>query len=230
VEETVSRLGYIGVLIGTFMEGETTILLAAIFAKFGYMKLRQVMFWSFVGTFAGDCSFFFLGKCFGRSVIERYEFLRNKAATSRSIIHQHRHLILFIMRFLAGFRSIILLLLGCANLRTSRFLFIDVASSAIWAFLVSLLGYSFANVVYIFVSDIKGYERVIIPGAVGAAVATILLYRHLIREKEEEQFDGNRCEAPPGADKEVRGGVTEDGSGGHRELEKGSRSHIQKKA
>ena len=54
-----------------------------------------------------------------------------------------------------------------------------------------MLGYSFANVVYIFVSDTKGYEKVIIPLAVIVAVAPILFYRHLIKEKEEEQFDGD---------------------------------------
>ena len=59
MEETIARLGYVGVLIGTFLEGETTILLAAIFAKLGYLTLKPVIFWSFIGTFLGDCSFFF---------------------------------------------------------------------------------------------------------------------------------------------------------------------------
>ncbi len=191
MEETISRLGYVGVAIGTFIEGETTILLAAIFAKLGFLKLRHVIFWSFIGTFAGDCSFFFLGKFFGRQIIERYDFLRRRAATSNKIIHQYGHLILFIMRFLAGFRSIILLLLGCANMASGRFLIIDVASSIIWAVIISIVGYSFANVVYIFVSDTKGYEKVIVPLAVMGAVAAILFYRHFIREKEEERFDGD---------------------------------------
>jgi membrane protein DedA with SNARE-associated domain len=95
------------------------------------------------------------------------------------------------MRFLAGFRSIILLLLGCANFSARRFLLIDSVSSLVWSFLVSLVGYMFANVVYIFVSDIEGYERIIIPLIVIPAIAAILLYRHFIEEKEEEQFDGD---------------------------------------
>jgi membrane protein DedA with SNARE-associated domain len=139
----------------------------------------------------GDCSFFFLGKYFGRQIIERYDFLRRRADTSNKIIHQYGNLILFIMRFLAGFRSIILLLLGCANLGAARFLFVDVSSSVVWAVIVSMLGYSFANVVYIFVSDTRGYEKIIVPLAVVAAVAAILFYRHFIREKEEERFDGD---------------------------------------
>lgn len=191
MEETISRLGYVGVLLGTFLEGETTILLAAIFAKLGYLRLKPVMFWSFIGTFSGDCSFFFLGKYFGRSLIERSEFLRTRASTSNKIIHQYGHLILLMMRFLAGFRSIILVLLGCANLRVRRFLLINVVISAAWCVLISMLGYSFANVVYIFVSNTKGYEKVIIPLAVIVVAAPIFFYRHLIKEKEEEQFDGD---------------------------------------
>jgi membrane protein DedA with SNARE-associated domain len=191
MEDSIVHLGYIGVLLGTFIEGETTILLAGIFAKFGYLSLTHVMFWSFVGTFLGDCSFFFLGKFFGKSVIERYEFLRTKAALSKKIIHQYRHLILFIIRFLAGFRSIILLLLGCANVGAGRFLAIDLISSMIWSVVVSLIGFTFANVVYIFVSDIKGYEKIVIPLIIIPAIGAILAYRHLIKEKEEEQFDGD---------------------------------------
>ncbi len=44
MQETITHLGYIGVLIGTFLEGETTILLAAIFAKLGYLKLKPAIF------------------------------------------------------------------------------------------------------------------------------------------------------------------------------------------
>lgn len=191
MDHWVYSLGYIGVFVGTFFEGETTILIAGIFAKLGYLKLKHVIFFSFIGTFAGDCFFFFLGKLFGRSIIGRYEFLRTKTRLSNQIIHQHGSLILYIMRFLAGFRTIILLLLGCANLRTSRFLMLDFISSLVWSTLISLVGYSFANVVYIFVSDAKGYEKVIIPLAVLLVITGILLYRHFIKEKEEEQFHGD---------------------------------------
>ncbi len=191
MEDSLARLGYLGVLLGTFIEGETTLLLAGIFAKLGYLKLRDVLLFSFVGTFAGDCSFFFLGKVFGRSVIERYEFLRTRAKLSSRIILQYPHFIVFVMRFLAGFRSIILLLLGCANVKTSRFIIIDFISSVVWSVAISLIGYSFANVVYIFVNDIKGYEKIVIPFVVIPAITAILLYRHVIREKEEEQFHGD---------------------------------------
>jgi len=191
MEEWIARLGYLGVLMGTFVEGETTILLAGIFAKFGYLQLKEVILFAFLGTFLGDCCFFFLGKFFGKSVIERYEFLRVRVVVANRIITQYGHLILFIMRFLAGFRSIILLLLGCANFNSSRFLMIDLVLSLIWSIGISVIGFMFANVVYIFVTDIQGYETIVIPVVAIPAIAAILLYRHFIREKEEEQFDGH---------------------------------------
>ena len=191
MEDSIVHLGYVGVLLGTFLEGETTILLAGIFAKFGYLRFPEVVFFSFLGTFVGDCTFFFLGKFVGKSVIERYKFLRTRAALSNKIIHQYPHLIVFVMRFLAGFRSIILLILGCANVGAVRFLLVDLVSSIVWSIAVSAIGYTFANVVYIFVNDIKGYEKIVIPLIVVPAIAAILAYRHLIKEKEEEQFDGD---------------------------------------
>ena len=191
MEDWIARLGYLGVLMGTFVEGETTILLAGIIAKLGYLQLREVILFAFLGTFLGDCCFFFLGKFFGKSVIERYEFLRVRASVANKIINQYRHLILFIMRFLAGFRSIILLLLGCANFSSSRFLVIDLVLSLIWSIGISVIGFMSANVVYIFVTDIQGYEKIVIPLVAIPAIAAILLYRHFIREKEEEQFDGH---------------------------------------
>jgi membrane protein DedA with SNARE-associated domain len=191
MEDSIVHLGYVGVLLGTFLEGETTILLAGIFAKFGYLGFPNVVLFSFLGTFVGDCTFFFLGKFVGKSVIERFHFLRTRAVLSNKIIHQYPHLILFIMRFLAGFRSIILLILGCANVGTTRFLIIDVISSLVWSIVVSAVGFTFANVVYIFVNDIKGYEKIVIPLIVVPAIVAILAYRHLIKEKEEEQFDGD---------------------------------------
>jgi membrane protein DedA with SNARE-associated domain len=191
MEDSIFHLGYIGVLLGTFFEGETTILLAGIFAKFGYLNILDVVFCSFLGTFLGDCCFFFLGKFFGKLIIEKYEFLRKRTALSKKIIHQYPHLILIIMRFLAGFRSIILLLLGFANVNTTRFLIIDFISSLVWSVAVSVIGYTFAKVVYIFVADIKGYEKIVIPLIVVPAILVILCYRHLIKEKEEEQFDGD---------------------------------------
>lgn len=191
MEEWIARYGYIGVLLGCFVEGETTILIGAIFAKFGYLSLGQVMLCSFLGTFFGDCTFFFLGRYFGRSLVQRFRPLGRRTDLAHRIIRKYGNLIVAVMRLLAGFRAAILVLLGLSHFGSIRFLALDCLATLAWAALISLLGYSFANVVYIFVSDVKAYERMIVPAAAALVVVVILLYRHLVKEKEEEQFYGD---------------------------------------
>jgi membrane protein DedA with SNARE-associated domain len=191
MEGWIAHYGYIGVVLGCFFEGETTILIAAIFAKLGYLNLGQVIICSFLGTFLGDCTFFFLGRYFGRSLVERFRPLGRRTGLAHRIIERYGNLIVAVMRLLAGFRAAILVLLGCSPFGGFRFLALDCLATAGWAVLVSMLGYSFANVVYIFVSDVKGYEKMIVPVVAVIAVFIILFYRHVVKEKEEEEFYGD---------------------------------------
>jgi membrane protein DedA with SNARE-associated domain len=44
------------------------------------------------------------------------------------------------------------------------------------------LGHTFGNVVYIFVTDVKGYEKPIVPVVIALAVMAIILYRYFVRK------------------------------------------------
>jgi len=178
------RYGYIAVFIGTFLEGETTVLLGGIFSKLGFLNLNSVVLYACTGTFVGDCTFFFLGKLFGPTVIDRYQIVRSRTPLADRAIRRYGHLILFAMRFLAGFRTVILILLGCANMSVPRFLVIDFFMAIIWALFLSFLGYSFGNVIYIFVTDVTRYQRFVVPAVVAAAITVILFYRYFVRRKE----------------------------------------------
>jgi membrane protein DedA with SNARE-associated domain len=183
--------GYIGVVIGTFFEGEVTVLLGGIFSKLEFLSLNKVILYACTGTFLGDCTFFFLGRLFGRTLIDRYQIMRSRTCFADKVIHRYGHLILFTMRFLAGFRTMVLLLLGCTHMNTVRFLVIDFLMAALWAGLLSLLGYSFGNVVYVFVTDVTRYQKLVVPVVVVGAVAVILLYRYFVRRKEGERRYGS---------------------------------------
>ena len=95
--------GYIGVAIGTFFEGEATALLGGIFSQLGFLSLNRDILYACTGTFLGDCTFFFLGRLFGRTLIDRYQMLRSRTCFADEVIRRYGHLILFTMRFLAGF-------------------------------------------------------------------------------------------------------------------------------
>ncbi|HNS77920.1 MAG: DedA family protein [Syntrophorhabdus sp.] len=185
MEEYIARYGYIAIVIGTFFEGETTVLLGGIFSKLHYMKLDYVMVWAFLGTFAGDCTFFLLGRVFGRNIIDRHDFLRSKLPLANGIMRRYGYFIIFLVRFFVGVRGVILLLLGCTDIKKRIFFLYSASSSALWSIVASAIGYLFANIVYIFVHDIKKYEMFLVPAVTVIVVMLIFVYRHIVKEKEK---------------------------------------------
>lgn len=186
MEDYIARYGYLAIMVGTFLEGETTVLLGGIFAKLSYLKLDQVMAWAFLGTLAGDYTFFFLGKLFGRNIIERYEFLRSRIPLANAVMRKYGNYIIFLVRFFVGIRGVILLLLGCTDIRKRTFFVYSLISAFLWSVVVSSVGYLFANVVYLFVQDIKEYERLIAAAMIAVVIVFIVVYRHIVKEKEQD--------------------------------------------
>jgi len=189
MEAYIAKYGYIGIFIGTFFEGETTVLLGGIFSRLQYMDLNRVILWAFLGTFVGDCTFFSLGRLYGRNIIERYEFLRSKIPLANRIIRKHGKFIIFITRFLVGIRAVILVLLGCTDIRLARFIVFNAVNSLVWSILITSIGYLFGNVVYVFVSDMNRYQNYIIPITLIAVTVLIVIYRHIMQEKEKSYGD-----------------------------------------
>ena len=95
------------------------------------------------------------------------------------------------IRFLVGIRAVILILLGCTNLKMSKFLTYSVLNSIAWSILISIIGFAFGEVVLVFVSDIKKYESIIVPVVLVLVIMLILIYRHIVKEKEKKLMEMN---------------------------------------
>ena len=184
----LAHYGYIAIVVGTFLEGETTVLIGGIFSKLRYMELNRVMIAAFTGTMLGDCTFFFLGKYLGRNLIEKYEFLRSRIPLANRIIKRYGNCILFLVRFFVGVRGIILLLLGCTDIKKRTFFLYSTLSALLWSVVISLIGYVFGEVVYIFANDVRKYELYIVPAVLAGAFLLILIYRHVVKEREEKSY------------------------------------------
>ena len=188
MEGYIAHYGYIGIAIGTFLEGETTVLLGGIFSKLGYMHICMVMLYAFAGTFIGDCTFFTIGRFFGKKIIERFAFIRSKTALANKVIKKYGNFIIFIVRFLVGIRVVVLILLGCTNVKMRKFVLFNIINSIVWSIIVSLIGYAFGQFIFVFVSDIRKYESTIIPLVMVCVITLILVYRHVVRKKEQKTY------------------------------------------
>jgi len=189
LETFIGQYGYIGIFIGSFVEGETTVLIGGILSKLGYLDLETVVLYAFMGTLAGDCTFFYMGRLFGKKQIVRYRFLTSRVAVADRIIEKYGKIIIVAVRFLVGIRTVILLLLGCTNITNTRFFLYSLLNSILWSIVVAFVGYACGNVVYVFVKDIKAYEKIIIPAIVAGVMIVIIVYRHIMKQKEKVYGD-----------------------------------------
>ncbi len=206
MEDYITQYGYIAIFIGTFLEGETTVLLGGIFSKLNYMELNKVMLWAFAGTLAGDWTFFFIGKFFGRRIIQKYDFLKSRIPLANKIMKRYGNYIIFLIRFFVGVRGIILLLLGCTDIKKRTFFLYSTLSSFSWSLLVSMIGFLFGQVVYIFVSDARKYEIYIIPAVLSGVLLMIFIYRRVVKQREEQSY-GDEREACARTEEEIRNRV-----------------------
>ena len=69
LESLLTTYGYPAIILGTFLEGETLMILAGVAAHLGYLSLDWVIVCGFCGTFFGDQLYFFLGRRHGKSML-----------------------------------------------------------------------------------------------------------------------------------------------------------------
>jgi membrane protein DedA with SNARE-associated domain len=172
LEDLVSTYGYAAIVIGTFLEGETILILGAFAANLGYLSLEWVIVSGFLGGIFGDQLYFYLGHFQGRKFLERLPRWKRQSARVLDLLARHQTLLILGFRFVYGIRIITPLLIGASRVKPLYYLLLDGIGCAVWATLIAYLGYLFGSTLEIILGDIKHYELLVfgIIAAVGGLV------------------------------------------------------------
>jgi membrane protein DedA with SNARE-associated domain len=141
MEALIARYGLLAVFAGTFLEGETVLILAGFAAHRGYLELPGVMLAAFLGAFFGDQLWFSIGRRGGRGFLARRPALARRVEGVRPWIARHERTVIWSFRFVYGIRSVAPFALGMSGTSPLRFALLNAASGAVWAVLVSGAGY-----------------------------------------------------------------------------------------
>jgi membrane protein DedA with SNARE-associated domain len=172
LEQLLQNFGYPALLIGTFLEGETVLVLAGVAAKMGYLKLGWVILIAFVGTFLGDQLYFFLGRRHGKPFLLRHPGWSTRVEKAQSLLDRHERLLVVGFRFLYGLRTVTPFVIGMSGISTRRFFVLNAAGALVWATGFAILAYLFGHALELLLGDIKRYEETlfVIIVSVGAFV------------------------------------------------------------
>ena len=140
-ESLLRDYGYLALLVGTFLEGETILVVAGIAARFGYLELPYVMATAFAGSLAGDQLAFYVGRHWGKRILQRWPGLNNAVARVLTLLHRWNTPLILTFRFYYGLRNAIPFALGTSELSTRRFVLLNMVGAVVWAIALAAGGY-----------------------------------------------------------------------------------------
>ena len=198
LEQIIMEFGYLAVFIGTFLEGETILVVAGFAAYEGYLELPLVILAAFFGSLFGDQLYFFLGRFKGKAILDRFTSWKPRVDRFRRVMDRHNTWFILIFRFLYGLRNLAPFAIGVCNVSIRKFVLLNVISAAIWALTLGILGYFFGQVMEAVLDDIKKYELIIMGGILFIA-SLIFLVRRYRMKKARERRDMENGDLPPGS-------------------------------
>ena len=173
--------GYLAILIGSFFEGETILVLGGLAVQQGFLDLPLVFLCSLIGTLASDNTFFFLGRFHGHKLVVKYKFFSKLTTVSEKISGKSGRFLAFGMRFMYGFRHLVPFSLGMSAMKAGTFFFWNLLGGLTWVLSIGFAGYFFGDVLEIFLGRLKHYEFRIIVVVVIAAVVGHIIYKGIRR-------------------------------------------------
>ena len=181
MEALIVQYGYLAVLLGTFLEGETILILGAIAAHLGYLNIFWVMVVGFTGTLIGDQFYFYLGRRHGQAALKKFPHWEARADKVLRLLQRHGTWIILGYRFMYGLRTVGAFVIGASPVSTLKFVVLNIIGAVIWVLTVAGAGYLFGNAVELLIGEIKHYEIVLLITI--ATIATLIWLVHLYRSR-----------------------------------------------
>jgi membrane protein DedA with SNARE-associated domain len=180
--QLIHDYGYAAVGIGAFLEGETVLILAAVSAHLGYLKLPLVMAVAAFGAFVGDSTYFFAGRLFGPRLMQRFPALGRAVPRVDRFVGRWHALAVILLRFTYGLRIAGPIVLGAGRMKTGVFIAANATGALLWAALLSAIGYGFGHAATRLLGHFARAEYIAI-GVVIAIVVLVTLVHFLMKRR-----------------------------------------------
>lgn len=158
LQQFLQNYGLFALFLGTFFEGETILVLAGLAAFRGYMNINEVVVVAFLGSYAGDQLWYFLGRKQGRKLLARKPRWQSMGDRALEHIRKRPDLWVLIFRFVYGLRTIMPVAIGVSGYPPGRYLLLNGIGAAVWSLALGQAAYHFGIVVERVLGNVKRYE------------------------------------------------------------------------
>jgi membrane protein DedA with SNARE-associated domain len=193
LEPTLNHYGYLAVValvlvedFGVPVPGETTLILAAVYAGAGRLNVILVGVLGFLAAVAGDNIGFAIGHFGGRRLVERYGryvlLTPERLDRATGFFQRHGGKVVVVARFIEGLRQANGIIAGLTGMHWARFLWFNALGAALWVAVWTSVGYfsgSHINTIYDTATSYSTYLAI----AVGALILAYIAHRLIRRAR-----------------------------------------------
>jgi membrane protein DedA with SNARE-associated domain len=170
---------YALIFVWTFFEGETFVLFAGLAASKGYLDLGGVFFAAWLGSFAGDQVYFWIGRRWGTALLQRVPRWRPSVEKALDWLRRYDTGFILSFRFIYGVRNFASFAMGLSGLNPARFASLNLAAAFVWAASFTGFGFIFGHAFKSMLGDVAQIFSFVMLGVfvVGFTAAGILSRR-----------------------------------------------------
>jgi membrane protein DedA with SNARE-associated domain len=175
--------GYWTILVWTFLEGETVVIIAGILAQQGYMDPKLIALCAFCGSCTSDQLMFLLGKYQGPAVLSRFPRLARNADRAERLIRKYETPLILGFRFVYGVRNVTPIMLGINKVNHLKFLALNVIGAGVWSVTFTYGGFLFGTLFEKFIHEATHMALYVLAAA--AVIAGLIWYIRQRRRSKE---------------------------------------------
>jgi membrane protein DedA with SNARE-associated domain len=177
LEHIIRTYGYLGLFVGTFLEGESILLVAAAMAHHGYFQLPWVVLVAMLGSMSGDQLGFYLGRTRGKALLAKRPRWQARVAKVQRLFERHKVPLMIGFRFLYGLRNVTPLVIGISGMGLRTFAPLNALGAFVWAVCFTAAGYFFGVAIHDALGKAHSYELWILGGLVAVAAVVVAVRR-----------------------------------------------------
>lgn len=161
------------ILLLTFIEGETVVILTGAIAQDSRydISVELLALCAFAGSFMGDQLYYYIGRRYGAPLLNRWPTLEKKIEWAFELVKSHPTLFILSFRFIYGIRNIAPFVIGISGVSRVRYFVLNFIAAMIWAHSFAWGGYWLGHALEQWLGDNKWMMLggfVLLAGAIAA--------------------------------------------------------------
>lgn len=179
----LARYAYTAVFAGTFIEGETVLVLAGLLAQQHRLAFWGVIAAAFAGAYTGHVVWFWVGRRHARAMLMRAPRMQAALDRMSHLIARYGTVAIFIGQYLYGLRMAGAIAFGASSMRTARFLLVQIVNCAVWALVIGGAGYLFGHATERVLGTAARIEKYALIAVVVLFIAMAVIHRLVRRPR-----------------------------------------------